>query len=99
LGEMEHDSFVSHGVADILRERLMLVSDAYRMIICTQCGGIADVVFAKGTANCRVCRDDLPHYGVIMIPYALKYLMYLLNGVYIQIVFHTVPTPAHQLDS
>ena len=38
LGEMERDCLVSHGVSNLLLERLMISSDAFNCDICGDCG-------------------------------------------------------------
>ena len=40
FGEMERDGLISHAASSILLERLCTVSDAYKTIICSNCGSI-----------------------------------------------------------
>lgn len=76
-GEMERDASISHGASSLLRERLMLASDAYQAIFCKTCGhfGVynAQLMVYK---PCRLCGDT--NYGRCVIPYAYKYLTHLL---------------------
>jgi hypothetical protein len=45
---MERDAGISHGASSFLRERLMLVSDAYQTVFCKTCG-----IFAVNDAMSR----------------------------------------------
>merc|ERR1711920_704846 len=60
FGEMERDCIISHGAASFLHERLLLVSDAYRVHVCQKCGmmAVADLEYKR--YFCRVCesRDE-----------------------------------------
>lgn len=37
---MERDAFIAHGAAAVLRDRFMLSSDAYKFVVCKNCGEI-----------------------------------------------------------
>lgn len=75
---MERDAGISHGASSFLRERLMLVSDAYQTVFCKSCG-----TFAVNDARtnmywpCKLCGDK-ENFGRCTIPYAYKLLIHLL---------------------
>lgn len=81
IGEMEKDSFVAHGATGIITERMMKVSDEFKVIVCQNCGIII------GDKNCVLCGNSQP--GVLTIPYVFKLLINLLNGVGIDVRINT----------
>lgn len=73
IGEMEKDSFVAHGASGVIVERLMKVSDEFKLVICQNCGIIIN------NKNCTLCDNSQP--GILTIPYVFKLLIHLMNGV------------------
>lgn len=73
LGEMERDAIVAHGTASFLKERMLDVSDNYRIFICKTCGVIANVNPDNNIYQCKLCNTSLDICQV-RIPYAFKLL-------------------------
>lgn len=68
LGEMERDCLIAYGAAQLLRERLMLSSDAHECDVCAACG----MMGFQGW--CQTCGASA---GVsrVTVPYAAKLLV------------------------
>ncbi len=81
IGEMEKDSFVAHGASGIIVERLMKVSDEFKLVVCQNCGTIVN------NKNCTLCDNSQP--GILTIPYVFKLLIHLMNGVGLDIRLKT----------
>ena len=81
IGEMEKDAFVSHGAAGVLVERMMKVSDEFKLVVCQTCGSMIN------NRVCTVCDNSKP--GILTIPYVFKLMINLLNGVGIDIKINT----------
>jgi DNA-directed RNA polymerase II subunit RPB2 len=73
FGEMERDCMISHGAARFLKERLLDVSDLYRVHICGKCGLICEANLAEQTFLCKNC-ENTSNISQIKIPYAAKLL-------------------------
>jgi DNA-directed RNA polymerase II subunit RPB2 len=74
FGEMERDCMISHGASAFLKERLLDVSDAFRVHICEICGLMTPIAsLSKGQFECRPCKNKVK-IAQIVIPYAAKLL-------------------------
>ncbi|KAL1302272.1 hypothetical protein AAFC00_002693 [Neodothiora populina] len=72
FGEMERDCMISHGASAFLKERLLDVSDAFRVHICEICGLMTPIAsLKKNQFECRPCHNKT-EIAQIIIPYAAK---------------------------
>ncbi len=81
LGEMERDAVLSHGMSNFLKERMLDVSDNYRVFICKNCGFNANVNPNNNIYKCKYCQTNT-NIIQIRIPYAFKLLnqeLYTMN--------------------
>lgn len=73
LGEMERDCLIAYGASQLMRERLMLSSDAHKVEICTQCG------FSCFGGVCQRCRSAGEEDGGRVVKITMPYSFHLLN--------------------
>ena len=73
FGEMERDCMIAHGASHFLKERLMDVSDNYRVFICKKSGLISAVNPDKNIYNSF--SENSTSFSEIRIPYACKLLI------------------------
>merc|ERR1712217_67790 len=99
FGEMERDCLISHGAASFLRERLLMVSDLYRVHVCEHCGMIAVADLENNKYYCQACThktyspvnikksstgsDYAPKVVQVILPYAIKLLFQELMSMLI----------------
>jgi DNA-directed RNA polymerase beta subunit len=99
FGEMEQQAILSHGGAGMLRDRLLLCSDAYDALVCRLCGSMTNPAHnAKNNRyNCRRCQTGDPDaFSWIKVPYPLHLLVYELTAMNIRIQFELgVNVPPH----
>ncbi len=72
LGEMEKDTFISHGASLLLKERFD--SDKITIPICEKCGLVAIEDQYKKRKYCQMCGEDVP-INYIEMSYAFKLLL------------------------
>ena len=83
FGEMERDCMISHGAALFLKERLVDVSDKYRIHVCEQCGLIAQADLQSQKFICKLCGNVNYNISQVHIPYACKLLFQELMAMHI----------------
>ena len=83
FGEMERDCMISHGASIFLKERLVDVSDKYRVHICEQCGLIAQADLLSQNYKCKLCQNVNYNIAQVYIPYACKLLFQELMAMHI----------------
>ena len=88
FGEMERDCIISHGAMSFLKERLLDVSDNYRIFVCKKCKLIASVNPEKKIYKCDFC-SNTTCFDEVRIPYACKLLMQELLSMNIATRLHT----------
>ncbi len=74
FGEMERDCIVAHGAANFLKERMLDVSDNFRIFVCKKCGMICIGHPEKNIYGCNNCKNNADIVQV-RIPYSMKLLM------------------------
>ncbi|SGY19941.1 BQ5605_C017g08396 [Microbotryum silenes-dioicae] len=67
LGEMERDCLIAHGASQLLLERLMISSDAFKVDVCQDCG------FMGYNGWCMRCKSA-KKVVKLTVPYACKLL-------------------------
>jgi DNA-directed RNA polymerase II subunit RPB2 len=80
FGEMERDCIISHGVSDFLRERLFLVSDRYRIHVCSHCGFMAVANITKNEYRCTRCQKVL--FYLCSQPKSIKWISPMQQSSY-----------------
>ena len=88
FGEMERDCMIAHGSVQFLKERMLDVSDNYRVFVCNECGFIASVNPDENIYKCKPCNNFID-FSEIRIPYSCKLLIQELEGMNIASRFIT----------
>ena len=83
FGEMERDCILSHGMVNILQERMLYVSDSFDAYVCKICGLLALSSPVKNVYTCRKCGRK-NNISLLKIPYSCKQLIQELMAVHIR---------------
>jgi DNA-directed RNA polymerase III subunit RPC2 len=79
LGEMERDCLIAYGASQLMRERLMLSSDAHKVEICVNCG------FSCFGGWCQRCKsageEESGRVVEVMMPYSFHLLTMELKSM------------------
>ncbi|CCW63428.1 unnamed protein product [Phytomonas sp. EM1] len=98
VGEMERDGLLSHGVSEVVVDRLMHVSDKTRAFICVQCGGLLSIYerYASEYATWKTCRfcgagadEGSDRVAMVEIPQVLRLWASELTSIGIRVVLKT----------
>jgi DNA-directed RNA polymerase I subunit RPA2 len=91
FGEMERDSLLSHGVANLIQDRLLASSDKHSFKICSSCGSMISHLQKVALRNeecsndiCITCRSTSNIVNV-HVPYVYKYLISELAAMNIRL--------------
>lgn len=79
FGEMESDTYLSHGASAALKERLCNVSDKYKMAVCKKCATTSPFNDIDQQFHCPVC--DTTDAGALTLTYITKYQNQLLMAM------------------
>lgn len=87
FGEMERDTLLAHGAANVLTERLFEQSDPFVATVCGTCGLLAqpaaeNTLLRNRAAYCRNCKSSDNVHDVRM-PFAFKLLLQELMAMHI----------------
>ena len=74
FGEMERDCIIGHGASAFLKERMLDVSDNFRVFICRKCGLIPIANPEKAIYKCNYCKNNAD-ISQVRIPYSMKLLI------------------------
>lgn len=74
FGEMERDCLIGHGVAMLLRDRLLEESDKYSLYVCQNCGYIAYYDIKQRRYVCPLCKEKAK-ISPVAVSYAFKLLV------------------------
>lgn len=82
FGEMERDAMLGHGSACFLKERMMDVSDNYRIFVCKNCGMMVPANPEKSIYKCAMCKSSADIVEC-RIPYAAKLLFQEMASMHV----------------
>lgn len=92
FGEMEKDTFCSHGAAGMLNDTHCHSSNAYSCIICKKCRRFFDINFdlKNEKFTCKICKDE-SDIARVTIPFVTTTLFGISTLIYTSITMGTKP--------
>ena len=79
-GIVSHNCMISHGTSNMLKERMLDVSDHYKTFSCNKCGNFANVNEEENIYSCVYCNNKLD-FSELHIPYPCKLLFQELQAM------------------
>jgi DNA-directed RNA polymerase II subunit RPB2 len=79
-GVVSHNCMISHGTSNMLKERMLDVSDHFKTFTCNNCGNFANVNEEENIYGCVYCNNKLD-FSEIHIPYPCKLLFQELQAM------------------
>lgn len=98
VGEMERDGLLSHGISEVVVDRLLHVSDKTKAFICPECGSLLSLYERHATEygtwrTCRFCGagadESTDTISMVEIPQVLRLWAAELTGIGIRVVLKT----------
>ena len=80
FGEMESQACLSHGISAFMKERMLDVSDNFRVFVCRTCGLFATANPDRNIFKCTTCKNTA-NFSQIRCPYSLKLLFQELESM------------------
>lgn len=99
VGEMERDALLSHGIAEVVIDRLLHVSDKTKAYVCPTCGDLLSIYERHATEfgtwkTCRFCgtgeEEGTDQIVLVDIPQVLRLWAAELTGVGIRVSLRTL---------
>lgn len=94
VGEMERDGLLSHGIAEVVVDRLLHVSDKTKAFVCVECGGLLSIYekFANNLQSWKACKfcgagntENTDTIAMVDIPQVLRLWATELTGVGVRV--------------
>ncbi|KAK7200393.1 RNA polymerase I second largest subunit [Novymonas esmeraldas] len=98
VGEMERDGLLSHGISEVVVDRLLHVSDKTKAFICPRCGSLLSLYERHATEygtwrTCRFCgagaEESTDSIAMVEIPQVLRLWAAELTSIGIRVVLKT----------
>eukprot|EP00742_Colponemidia_sp_Colp-10_P010789 GILJ01011886.1.p1 GENE.GILJ01011886.1~~GILJ01011886.1.p1 ORF type:complete len:1277 (+),score=178.15 GILJ01011886.1:437-3832(+) len=97
IGEMERDGLLSHGISEVVLDRLLHVSDKTKAFICSECGGLLNIYERHTTKfsswkSCKFCSAGVDEASdtikMIDIPQVFRLWVAELAGVGVRVALN-----------